>query len=85
MGKKYNDDLGDKPMFLHAQGLSMMDSSPAPLEWENIDVIAAARPKGDSDHVSLQRLDPAHNICIWMVKRTHEWFPSSDFFKVDSF
>lgn len=76
--------MSDKSMFLHAQGLSTMDSGPAPSEWETINVIAAARPKGHADYVSLQRLDPAHNICIWMVKRTHEWFPASDFFKVDS-
>ena len=60
-----------------------MDSSPAPKEWEDIFTIAAARPKGDADYVSLQALDLAPDICLWMVKRGHEWWPASEFFKVD--
>lgn len=68
---------------LHAQALSRMDSGPAPKEWEEINHIASAKPKGGVDSVSLQQLDEAPSICLWMVKRGYEWWPASEFFKVD--
>lgn len=70
---------------LHAQSLESMDSHPAPSDWEKIGNMAASRPKGDDDNVSLQELDGASGVCLWMVKRGHTWHPASGFYKVDEF
>ncbi len=70
---------------LHAQALSTMDGSPAPDVWKELDVVAKARPLGNGDYVSLQRLEGARNICVWMTKRSHLWTIASEFIRIDSF
>jgi len=70
---------------VYGQALSTMDGYPAPESWKEISCIAKARPLGHDDYVSLQRLEGAPNICVWMTKRSHLWTIASEFFRIDAF